>query len=75
MPKQFAGYGLSETVLQVAYVLSAISIAVVVGGFLTAPLIKRFGPRTVISAGAATPVDGSEIGPIDGRATTCIHSG
>jgi len=51
MPK-VVGYGLGESVLQVAYVLSAISIAVVVGGFVTAPLITRFGPRAVISGAA-----------------------
>ena len=47
MPK-IVGYGLGESVLQVAYVLSAISVAVVLGGFATAPLITRFGPRVVV---------------------------
>ena len=52
MPKAAAGYGLDRTVLQVAYVLSAISVAVVVGGFVTGPLVTRFGPRTVIGGAA-----------------------
>ena len=47
MPK-IVGYGLGESVLQVAYVLCAISVAVVLGGFATAPLITRFGPRVVV---------------------------
>lgn len=34
MPNAAVGHGLSQTVLQVAYVLRAVSIAVVVGGFV-----------------------------------------
>ncbi|MFD3585407.1 MFS transporter [Streptomyces sp. NPDC058683] len=52
MPRAAAGYGLSQTVLQVAYVLSAISVAVVIGGFVTGPLVTRFGPRAVVSGAA-----------------------
>lgn len=50
MPNAAVGHGLSQTVLQVAYVLRAVSIAVVVGGFVTAPLITRFAPPPPSSA-------------------------
>jgi hypothetical protein len=55
MPK-VAGYGLGLSVLECAYVLCAISAAVVVGGFVAAPAITRFGPRPTILQDA-TPAE------------------
>jgi MFS family permease len=50
MPKQLVGYGLSQSVLQCAYILCAISAAAVVSGLLCAPVITRFGPGLVMAA-------------------------
>jgi MFS family permease len=46
------GYGLGQSVLQTAYVLCAISATVVIGGFVAAPVITRFGPRPTMAAAA-----------------------
>jgi predicted MFS family arabinose efflux permease len=51
MPK-VVGYGLGQSVLQTAYVLCAISAAVVIGGFVAGPVITRFGPRPAMAAAA-----------------------
>jgi predicted MFS family arabinose efflux permease len=51
MPK-VAAYGLGLSVLECAYVLCAISAAVVIGGFVAAPTITRFGPRPTMAAAA-----------------------
>jgi MFS family permease len=51
MPR-VVGYGLGLSVLECAYVLCAISAAVVVGGFVAAPTITRFGPRPTMAAAA-----------------------
>ena len=48
LPK-IVGYGLGQSVLQAAGVLCAISAAVVVGGFVSAPVISRFGPRLTMA--------------------------
>jgi MFS family permease len=49
MPGKVAGYGLTQSVLQCAYILCAISVMLVVGGFLAPPVITRFGPRLTMS--------------------------
>ena len=51
MPK-VVGYGLGQSVLQTAYVLCAISAAVVIGGFVAGPAITRFGPRPTMAVAA-----------------------
>ena len=51
MPR-VVGYGLGQSVLQTAGVLCAISAAVVVGGFVAAPVITRFGPRRTMAVAA-----------------------
>ena len=51
MPK-VVGYGLGQSVLATAYVLCAISAAVVIGGFVAAPTITRHGPRPVMTVAA-----------------------
>jgi MFS family permease len=52
------GYGFSQTVLQVAYVMCAIAVAAVVGGLLSGPVITRLGPRKVLlMSGALTAID------------------
>ena len=51
MPR-VVGYGLGQSVLQTAGVLCAISAAVVIGGFVAAPVITRFGPRRTMAVAA-----------------------
>lgn len=49
LPKQFVGFGLSQSVLQCAYIFCVISAAAVASGFLCPPVITRFGPGPVMA--------------------------
>jgi len=46
------GYGLGLTVLQSSLVLCTISVALLVGGLASHPVITRFGPRPVMVVGS-----------------------
>jgi MFS family permease len=45
---RITGYGLGLSVLESSLVLCTISVALMVGGMLAAPVINRFGPRPVM---------------------------